>query len=320
MSRNAPSRTLSSPAILYKQSPTSVPGSVPVLAKRDGNCPENSHNCLDVNFPRQCCDNQSYCYINFSNDPRCCPIGSNCIDDSPCKSEHFYCTTTLPSITTGNSTTKGCCGRKCPQTSYYLCPPDLGGNCCPYGSNCQTGGNCVRKYTPSTTLLLPSQSSTRSSTESPPVGEADRLSPGARAGIGVGIALGTSLLIALVAWSFILYKRRRRQVKNHDEDPTNRAELMESIAPQEPSPQPETRTSQEAQTEAEGTTAPLEMASDAAQPPEQERPASPWENGAQVETIDGLFELDASEVQVPGPSLPSPSEPNVYFPSHWNKM
>lgn len=150
--------------------------------------------------------------------------------------------------------------------------------------------------------------------------QAPQLSSGAKAGIGVGIALGTSLLIALLAWGFILYKRHRRQVKEQNEkypDPTNRSELMGAANPQD---------NQHATGDAADTgdgadvSAPVEMCSDEASPPEQERSASPWETGARVESIEGLFELDGLEVLDRDPSPSPPPQPNIYFPSHLDKM
>ncbi|TWU72490.1 hypothetical protein ED733_001275 [Metarhizium rileyi] len=330
MSRAAsPSRTLSAPTKPHKGWHTSAIGSIALLAKRDNICGDNLHNCLDISQPQQCCDDQSYCYINKYNEARCCPIGSNCIADSLCKSDYYYCTTVLSSVTVGNSTTQGCCGRKCPQTSYYLCPSDLGGKCCPYGSNCQAGGNCIMKQTPSTTTRVPSSGPGTCSTCTPTgadnvtVIEVDHLSSGAKAGIGVGVALGTSLLIALLAWSYILYRRHRRQ-KDHGEkfpDAANLSELVGTGTPLDPAgrnaPATATATRDQAATERSESTdpnaEPVEMASTQASPPDREPSTSPWEN-ANVETIDGLFELDASQVHAP-PASPPP-EPNVYFPSH----
>jgi hypothetical protein len=294
---------------------------------------------LDINRADQCCDNESYCYVNLSNEPRCCPVGSNCVADSPCKSDYYYCTTTLTSLTTGNSTTQGCCGRRCPQTSYYLCPPDLGGKCCPFDTDCQAGGNCLKKETASTTL--PSSSGTLSPTVSETVSvvSTDRLSSGAKAGIGVGIALGTSLLIGLLAWCIILHRRRRRrQARDHNEkfpNPATRAELMGTNAPenvQDTSPEPR-RAPQEQQAgqvpdpepepAPEPGAGPVEMASDEAAPAEQERqrPASPWETGAHVDSIDGLFELDGLQIHLGEPlTTTTTPEPNVCFPNHLDKM
>ncbi|UZP35973.1 hypothetical protein NXS19_003789 [Fusarium pseudograminearum] len=96
------------------------------LAKRAGDCGSGNHNCLEVGFPDDCCDNDSYCYVNQKGDPKCCPIGSNCSSDSPCNSTAYFCTRTA---TASGTTTEqqGCCDRKCPKTSLYLCPSNLGG-------------------------------------------------------------------------------------------------------------------------------------------------------------------------------------------------
>ncbi|KAG8418270.1 hypothetical protein J3459_006445 [Metarhizium acridum] len=323
MSLDSPSRTLSAPTTLPKQSPTSASastpaaGSPPLLARRDGTCGDGHHNCLDIKQPGACCDNQSYCFVDKSNEAGCCRIGSNCDDTSPCKSEFYYCTTTLGGITAGNSTTRGCCGRQCPQTSYYLCPPSLGGKCCPFDADCQADGNCVMKRTASsspptgTTTLVDSPTGAS-------VIEFDGLSSGAKAGIGVGVALGTSLLIALLAWSLVLCRRRAAAHRDKFADAAGRAELTGTEVPASgPGGQAAGGGSQAS--DANATL--VEMAENEASPPRPERPASPWES-ANVEAIDGLFELDgaASQVPVPEPPPPPPPEPNVCFPSHLEKV
>ncbi|KAH0492345.1 hypothetical protein TgHK011_007303 [Trichoderma gracile] len=139
------------------------------LFKREGSCGDDAHSCLDIGHGDRCCNNNSYCYVNSSNEPKCCAIGQPCTSDNPCPATAVRCSTTRtitltssqqqksstrtatapapasPSITTTVLT--GCCGRACPQTSFYLCAPSLGGNCCPYDTNCQAGGHCVSTKT-----------------------------------------------------------------------------------------------------------------------------------------------------------------------------
>ncbi|KND91684.1 hypothetical protein TOPH_03626 [Tolypocladium ophioglossoides CBS 100239] len=218
------------------------------LTKRDGTCGNGQHDCLDINHGDQCCGNDSYCYVNNAGDPRCCPIGSNCVDDTICKSDTYQCkgnVTTSGVIKTGQD---GCCGRLCPQTSYYLCPADLGGKCCPYSAECQAGGNCVATMTASESPLLTpvvggcttsqfkcadgtgccgdrqhctrvsgtaycaAGSPTNTNTDAGGDGASDNsLSGGAKAGIGVGAAVAGSLLIGAVAWLCISKLRQRRR-------------------------------------------------------------------------------------------------------------
>ncbi|POR33825.1 Uncharacterized protein TPAR_05977, partial [Tolypocladium paradoxum] len=123
-------------------------------SRQRASCPDTLSTGLDINRGDQCCDNDSYCYVDKAGDPRCCPIGSNCVDDSLCKSDKYQCRGSVTSSGTVKTDLVGCCGRRCPQTSYYLCPPDLGGKCCPYGADCQAGGNCVATKTASRSALL----------------------------------------------------------------------------------------------------------------------------------------------------------------------
>ncbi|PWI75383.1 hypothetical protein PCL_06041 [Purpureocillium lilacinum] len=233
---------------------------------------------LDVGFGGSCCENTHYCYVNKQSQPRCCPIGSNCVSDSNCSSDRFQCTSTASvavtvtassgrgsntdtasvTVFTTASAQVGCCGRACPQTSQYLCPKDLGGACCSFGFDCRSGGQCVetKKPGPSSGTLTPvvdgcttsqfkcpdgagccdewmhctrvsdkpycapgnpTNTNVRSVGDVPPGGGGGddstsdaRLSGGAKAGIGVGVAVAGGLVLGLAAWWFCVRRRRRR--------------------------------------------------------------------------------------------------------------
>ncbi|KAF4994886.1 hypothetical protein FDECE_12971 [Fusarium decemcellulare] len=218
------------------------------LAKRAGECGGGSHNCLDIGFSDDCCDNDSYCYVNRDGDPKCCAIGSNCSDDSPCKSTAYFCTRTVTQSGTATAQ-EGCCNRKCPKSSLYLCPSSLGGNCCGYDSQCRASGECATTKTASQTgSLTPIPSGCTTSqhrcsdgagccddgqvctqvsgegfcAEAEPTGsdvtiidDSDDgdggLSEGAKAGIGVGAVVGTSIIVGGLTWLCISKRRHRRQ-------------------------------------------------------------------------------------------------------------
>ncbi|RFU73906.1 hypothetical protein TARUN_8344 [Trichoderma arundinaceum] len=229
------------------------------LFKRAGSCGDNAHSCLDIGHGDRCCDNNSYCYINTSNDPKCCAIGQACTSDNPCPATAVRCTVTrtltITSTTARASATRttsttvitGCCGRACPQTSFYLCPSTLGGNCCPFDSNCQAGGHCVSTKTQPPPGLTPAaegcttnqfrcadgngccnngqactsfsgspycSTATGGPTSTLAVDDSGSsssssggLSPGAEAGIAVGAVVGGGLIVAAAVW-FYLTKRR----------------------------------------------------------------------------------------------------------------
>ncbi|KAF9771306.1 hypothetical protein IL306_011060 [Fusarium sp. DS 682] len=215
------------------------------LAKRAGGCSSGHHNCLEVGFPDDCCDNDSYCYVNRQGDPKCCPIGSNCSSDSPCSSNAYFCTRTVTRSGTATAQ-EGCCDRKCPKTSLYLCPSSLGGNCCGYNSECRAGGDCASMKPASRTDLqspIPSGCTTSQHKCSDGAGCCDNdqectqvsgegfcaqatptesgvtivddddsgseLSDGAKAGIGVGVVVGASIIVGGLTW-MCLRKRRQR--------------------------------------------------------------------------------------------------------------
>ncbi|KAK0387179.1 hypothetical protein NLU13_5492 [Sarocladium strictum] len=119
------------------------------IIKRVGTCGSGRHPCLDVRRGDRCCADSTYCFINREGDAKCCPIGNDCRDNNPCRSDSFFCTqfSTVSGTTRGQ---EGCCGKQCPSTSFYLCPSSLGGNCCSYGSECREGGHCVRDLEPTT--------------------------------------------------------------------------------------------------------------------------------------------------------------------------
>ncbi|CAH0016089.1 unnamed protein product, partial [Clonostachys rhizophaga] len=218
---------------------------IPLLGRQEGCSYDTHHYCDDIGHGNVCCPNNKYCYINKSNEPKCCDIGSNCTLDSICNSLSYYCA--RPETVSGTVTTKnGCCGRTCPSTSLFLCPQANGGNCCPYGSQCD-GGNCKAVVTASSTALLtPIQEGCTTSQYRCPDGHgccdnnqvctlvsnegycvpgiptqtdieyigtdpsADKLSQGAIAGIAVGAVVAVALVIGLVTWFCIRKKKERR--------------------------------------------------------------------------------------------------------------
>ncbi|KAG6358749.1 hypothetical protein INS49_012268 [Diaporthe citri] len=115
----------------------------PSLAKRDGGCDEGEHPCSDVNSTK-CCANTHYCIINETDlAVQCCTLGSTC--GMTCQPNQFYSQITTTQTTSGSTTvgTAGACiGRKC-QSTNYLCPESMGANCCAYGQDCASSGQCL---------------------------------------------------------------------------------------------------------------------------------------------------------------------------------
>ncbi|KAI9167719.1 hypothetical protein HJFPF1_03853 [Paramyrothecium foliicola] len=224
--------------------------SVPLL-KREGACAANYHGCLDVGRGSNCCSNNSYCYITSSDELRCCPNGSDCPDNNQCARDKFRCYETQTITRSAEATPlvtsrAGCCNRACPKSSQYLCPPDRGGRCCPYGFECRANGNCERfvpESQPPVVNQIPEGCTTTSQflcadgqgccdegrvctiasntaycslalTTDTNVAEVDGspgLSEGAKAGIAIGAIFGAGIIIAAVTWLCITRRRRRRQ-------------------------------------------------------------------------------------------------------------
>ncbi|KAG6050079.1 hypothetical protein E4U39_004999 [Claviceps sp. Clav50 group G5] len=228
-------------------SPTNI-GTVPSV-KQNKECGNTQHNCLDVQRPDACCDNSSYCFINVQNEVRCCPIGSNCIADSPCSGQAYYCIITVTKTIrapggvagankTETTTEMGCCTRKCPQPSEFLCPSDLGGKCCPFGSHCQSGGICAptkMKVTSAVSSSVTASSacfshanshgtSCASATSTTGDGDEDeeedgsvesevlsQVSVGIKAGIGICVSI---TVLVLLGAAFLYFRGRHRRRKN----------------------------------------------------------------------------------------------------------
>ncbi|KAK8147512.1 hypothetical protein G3M48_001521 [Beauveria asiatica] len=169
-----------------------------------------------------CCGNDSYCFVSTGGESRCCPLGSNCVADSPCNSKSYYCTRTattalsLPSVA-GNTTETGCCGRSCPQPQYFLCPAELGGNCCQYGAECRADGSCVAPVTLTTTTTTTLATSTTLPTAQCPSGACATstvggggLSPTTKAGIAVTVVASTGVVVGALTWLWMLRKKRAK--------------------------------------------------------------------------------------------------------------
>ncbi|PNP43448.1 hypothetical protein TGAMA5MH_04906 [Trichoderma gamsii] len=241
------------------------------LSKRDGSCGDNSHPCLDIGHGDICCNNDSYCFLDTSFKPKCCGIGLTCAPANPCAASAVRCTvTTTLTLTSTSSLSKsqgkettvtskstsvitGCCGRSCPGTSQYLCAKSLGGNCCPFDTNCQEDKNCVFVKTKPPPGVVPAVTGSCTTSQfrcsdgngccnngatctsfsgsaycstatggptSTLVAGSDGgsssggLSAGAEAGIAVGSVIGGGLIIAAAVW-FFLKRRRSTAPSNH---------------------------------------------------------------------------------------------------------
>lgn len=161
--------------------------------------------------------------MSTSGESRCCPLGSNCVADSQCNSESYYCARTVAatlqaSAAVANATETGCCGRSCPQARYFLCPTALGGNCCPYGSECRADGNCVASASSPTitttgtasgspTVLCPRGSCAGTAT---PRGGGGELSSTTRTGIAVTVVAGTGVVVGMLVWLWMTRRRRSK--------------------------------------------------------------------------------------------------------------
>ncbi|KAI8633914.1 hypothetical protein F5Y19DRAFT_257360 [Xylariaceae sp. FL1651] len=239
-----------------------------ILDKRQVQCAAGSHSCVEAHSADACCPNDKYCFIDENWETKCCSLGVTC-PGSLCGPDQLYCnqTSTLyvplgaPVTSTGvsgsvivvssmatYSKSGACCNRPCSESSFS-CAQTYGGQCCPYGFDCGTGGQCIADPTPTSTSVstLVSEvppgcttsqitcaasdgggccdigstctyqsiaTATSSAVCAPNLTLADAggsyaLSSGAKAGIGVGVSVGAAAIIAAVTWLCIRQRQRR---------------------------------------------------------------------------------------------------------------
>ncbi|KAG6073220.1 hypothetical protein E4U33_002970 [Claviceps sp. LM78 group G4] len=330
-------------------SPTNI-GTVPSV-KQNKECGDTQHNCLDVQRPDACCDNSSYCFINVQNEVRCCPIGSNCIADSPCSGRAYYCIITVTKTIrapggvagankTETTTEMGCCTRKCPQPSEFLCPSALGGKCCPFGSHCQSGGICAPtkmkvtsavsstvaassacfSYAKSHGTSCPSATSTTGDEDEEEDGSGEsevlsQVSLGIKAGIGICVSI---TVLVLLGAAFLYFRGRHRRRKNRRTISSSSRAVLTRAAVREDSRSDHDRRRREQQatvvlssSEANNSNAsPVEIASvEASSPVSKDRKYMKWASVV-PECPGGAFELEGSHTfKTEDDVLPPPPPP-----------
>ncbi|KAI1850662.1 hypothetical protein JX266_003944 [Neoarthrinium moseri] len=226
-------------------------------------CESGEHNCLDLGplGAGKCCPNSMYCYFQPDWEVGCCGQGEACDPKCTQTTSYYYrwnitntitsfstlpsSTGTVPKVipTLITSTAEACKPRKCSLTAF-LCPSQLGGNCCDNGQVCATNGCQVAVS--STPTLVPTrgcggtpnafscsigggccqtgQVCTESNNQNVCSGEAsiptpsgatissdNSLSQSSKAGIGAGVAIGAALVIGAVTWFCIRRRRTERR-------------------------------------------------------------------------------------------------------------
>ncbi|KAI1820193.1 hypothetical protein F4861DRAFT_543205 [Xylaria intraflava] len=238
-----PGNVLRSDGLDSRQNGQCPPGShTCVEANAPGMCCSNDRYCyLNSTWGTQCCSLGIKCKNSeCDSDQLFCNITSTStvpLDSTSTGKQQGSIITSLMSFTTFAA----CCPRSCSE-KMFQCEKLYGGQCCGYGSKCALGSLCIPDPVPSTTMSstveeIPSGCSATSqfsctdgggccnigqvctfqsiasATSSPicapaPSGSSGGLTSGAKAGIGVGVALGAAIIIGAVAWLCI---RRRRQ-------------------------------------------------------------------------------------------------------------
>ncbi|RYO89330.1 hypothetical protein DL763_005698 [Monosporascus cannonballus] len=159
--------------------------------------------------------------------------------------------TAAPEVLHTFRTTSACCNRPC-GTESYQCPSHFGAQCCGYGLRCGTSSACLSDVTtPPPTVARPVPSGCSHAyqfacdaaegggccasgqtcrapsfcdgealpTATAPGGDVvvaepgTGLSPGAKGGIGAGVAAGAATVIALLTWFCVRRRRRHRETQ-----------------------------------------------------------------------------------------------------------
>lgn len=106
-----------------------------------------------------CCPNSAYCVVNETTfETQCCDLGSSCGLTCPQDSYYSLLTSTITDTAARTVTTEtaaACVGRLCTST-WYVCPRSVGGGCCPFGSDCVSGGSCLFSETAPTMAVCTS--------------------------------------------------------------------------------------------------------------------------------------------------------------------
>lgn len=106
-----------------------------------------------------CCPNSAYCVVNETTfETQCCDLGSSCGLTCPQDSYYSLLTSTITDAAASTVTTEtaaACVGRRCTST-WYVCPRSVGGGCCPFGSDCISGGSCLFSETAPTMAVCTS--------------------------------------------------------------------------------------------------------------------------------------------------------------------
>ncbi|RYP79439.1 hypothetical protein DL769_002948 [Monosporascus sp. CRB-8-3] len=151
------------------------------------------------------CGTSSYqCPSHFG--AQCCGYGLRCGTSRACLSD-----VTTPPPTVAHPVPSGCS-----YTYQFACDPAEGGGCCASGQTCRAPRFCDGEALPTATApggdIVVAESGTG-------------LSPGAKGGIGAGVAAGAAAIIGLLTWFCVRRRRRgtqggvagdsRRRTNNH---------------------------------------------------------------------------------------------------------
>ncbi|KAI9842554.1 MAG: hypothetical protein M1837_007067 [Sclerophora amabilis] len=232
-----------------------------------GCCPNDNYCFINLEGEKKCCANGSRCDDPCALDtyrcvissklgccPRACPAstafqcpesyggsccdkGSSCLPDKRCQS-----TVDPATVNTVSPSPTGC------TTGQFSCPASVGGGCCENGMACTAiatklycasangGPSSVRSSflatdvaaTGATTGAGPPSTTSEAPT---PLSNEGGLSRGAKAGVGVGVAIGALAIIGSIVWFIIGRRRKARVVQQYQQQQQSGTGVKSPTAP-----------------------------------------------------------------------------------------
>ncbi|KAK8081918.1 hypothetical protein PG996_000699 [Apiospora saccharicola] len=140
--------------------------------------------------PRKCAVSEFQCPMSLGGG--CCKFGNPCLTGGSCGVPITASPTGF--VPTANG---------CPSRNQFSCAASLGGNCCFNGQTCVLSGN---------TQACAGQATSPPGTEITYTGGG--LSQGAKAGIGVGVAVGAALIIGILTWFCLRHRKAATAGRN----------------------------------------------------------------------------------------------------------
>ncbi|RDL39168.1 uncharacterized protein BP5553_03508 [Venustampulla echinocandica] len=219
------------------------------VGRPDKCCSKDQYCLLNKNFDAECCAIGSPCDSPCPSTAYACPAtitvsgtkttgpgccGRSCPSTSQykcaesfgggCCSYGFDCAPGKSCVSAARPTTSppivGVIPPGCSKTNQFSCASSLGGGCCDNGYSCKISDG-VNGCAPArgTSMLTRTGTGGSIATQTPQDSPGGGLSTGAKAGIGVGVAVAALGVIGGLLWFCVVHRRRARQSQKSESVP-----------------------------------------------------------------------------------------------------